>query len=902
MKIIKSALSFVLVICLVASLACVADISVSANADDATHTSIITDVVNSDPDNQAETETYYFYIPPEWRNKYNDYYYYNPETKNFDGKGGYFAAGLYWSSGPYTCFDYSSNKWPGYAVTETLDEDSNIFVAKVPKNAGGLILNNLVNGGMDESQPYYLSSVQTYTIPHRCYVAFGDEYGLYYEDYHYDEYTEGFYPEGISESEGFNGKIFVVNPKSYKRNSEDDKYICGGVWFYYYGNGEYGYYKTREEAAKMNEIYKNGQFPDYEKRGERTSGYYTYILLDDGTVKITGYYGPEKDVHIPSELDGHPVSIIGGNSRGYDDDHNYYGAFNSKKYVESVTIPDGVKTIERFAFYGCKKLSKISIPDSVTSIGERAFDYTAYMSDTNNYENGVLYIDNHLIDTTGDVSGSYSIKEGTVTIAYGALSGCNVTNVIIPDSVKTIGDEAFSYCTQLESITIPDSTTYIGDGAFMYCYKLESVKLGKNVTTIGRSAFASCAIKSISIPKGIKTIDAFNNCKNLSSVSLPDGLESISGFSHCESLKSIKIPESVTDIESHTFDGCTSLESINIPKAIKSIRECAISRCKSLKSIKLPEGVTDIGRYAFWECSSLESINIPKAVKSIGKSAFEECKKLKTIKTSAKKIGEEAFINCEGLETVYLEYGVEKINKKAFAGCTSLKFVFTAKSVKDINPKAFIKKLQNKPVWVYEKWLDAFGNVEFDCIRIPMNSTFKVRLSGDNSVLPILDYSDFYLSNKKNTKFIKEYKANIKNIKSSNKKIARIKKNGEFYFLDKGKVKLSAVIYGKKITRTVKCSLGPGISKKKITVRLYRNDNSSGYYFGYDDSVYIERRVPFIKNKLYYNKKRIKVKYGRTNYGKDYNEIFIKGLKKGKTTLKVRANGVKTLKIKIKVV
>lgn len=252
MKALKKTLSLVLAVCLVASMACVAAVSVSANAGDPVHSRLVTDVVNSEADNQVDTDTFYFYCPDDWKNEYNDYYNYNPETKTFDGAGGYFAAGIYWWDGPYNANDYKGDLeqgWPGFAVTETDPGCANVYVAKVPHTAGKIIWNSLVDGGMDASKPYYSKSPQTQDIDHEYYDPGEDKYG--------------FYPDGISEEEGFSGKIFVMNPNDYEENPLTHRFTFKGEWFYYFGNGEYSYYKTRDDAVANNALYKNGEFPPY---------------------------------------------------------------------------------------------------------------------------------------------------------------------------------------------------------------------------------------------------------------------------------------------------------------------------------------------------------------------------------------------------------------------------------------------------------------------------------------------------------------------------------------------------------------------------------------------------------------------------------------------------------------
>ena len=245
-----------------------------------------------------------------------------------------------------------------------------------------------------------------------------------------------------------------------------------------------------------------------------------------------------------------------------------------------------------------------------------------------------------LLKAPGELSGAYSVKEGTRIICDLAFSFCSsLSEIVIPSSVTSIGDGAFSCCHSLSEIVIPSSVTSIGDHAFSGCDSLSEIVIPSGVTSIGNYAFSGCSsLKYISIPKSVIGLNGNPfvewkgklECLSPNFVYEDDILfnkdkSRIISFRN-QNVESYVIPSSVTSIGKGAFTGCYSLSEIVIPSSVTCIGDGAFSFCRSLSEIVIPSSVTSIGDWAFSNCDSLSEIVIPSSVTSIGDGAFSNCK------------------------------------------------------------------------------------------------------------------------------------------------------------------------------------------------------------------------------------------------------------------------------------
>ncbi len=373
--------------------------------------------------------------------------------------------------------------------------------------------------------------------------------------------------------------------------------------------------------------------------------------------------------------------------------------------LTDISIPDGTTVISDFAFDSCSALESITIPDSVISIGQNVIWGTAYYYDETNWENNVLYVDNHIIEAKDTISGDYAIKDGTKTIAYSAFRNCtSLKNITIPNSVVSIGSHVFYKCTSLEKITIPDSVISIDYRAFGYCTSLENVAIGAGATYIGEGAFRNCtSLNNIEVSKdnaSFTSVDGvlFNKDKTeliqypigklRTTYIIPDSVTSIgySAFRSCTSLANIVIGNSVTTIGEYAFNDCTSLADVYYKGTEEQWNEVIIETDGTFKNANMHYNYDpDIGFFEYKVISEEDKtceitgyvgnateLEIPatindKAVVRIGDGAFKDNQALTSVTVGAgiEDIGASAFENCTALSTISLPDTITHIGEKA---------------------------------------------------------------------------------------------------------------------------------------------------------------------------------------------------------------------------------------------
>lgn len=486
------------------------------------------------------------------------------------------------------------------------------------------------------------------------------------------------------------------------------------------------------------------------------NSYFTFTLLDDDTYSIAAadITNMPEDLVIPDTYEGKAVTVIPASAFAITN-----MGTDSISLLKNIYIPASITSIGNQAFQAQLNLSSVIVANNsnLTSIGEQVF-----------YFSGINL-------TAGVGTLSVNLEGATKLTTMGAKWFVNsgLTKIIFPRNVRSIGDYAFAYCSNLITVVIPNSVTSIGASAFIGCGNLASITIPNSVTYIGDSAFGSCTkLTNITIPDSVTSIGDF-------------------AFSGCSSLTDIVIPDSFTSIGKGWFVGCDNLTRVVIPDRVTSIGERAFENCGNLTTVVIPDSVTSIGEEAFRDCSDNLTIyceaesqpegwdlswnfehypvvwgynplgddyltfteqadgtysvkatdvsNLPseivlpcayngKAVTAIDANAFRAATMTKVvIPAGIITIGEKAFDECRDITDISIPSSVNTIGSQAFGSCTSLTELVLPSGITEIPSYCFFNCAAltgfTIPDTVTSIGQLAFAHCKFTSIVIPASVT-----------------------------------------------------------------------------------------------------------------------------------------------------------------------------------
>lgn len=274
---------------------------------------------------------------------------------------------------------------------------------------------------------------------------------------------------------------------------------------------------------------------------------------------------------------------------------------------------------------------------------------------------------------------SVIIPEGVTTIGSNAFNQCNkLESVKLPKTLKNIEYYAFFNCSSIKSLELPEGTANIGTGAFKGCSSLTTMTIPGSINVLGQEAFHSCTyLKSVIVSDGVTEIgsQAFNGCRSMTKITIPESVTKIGDNAFNRTgLISVQLPSELTSIEDRTFYQCYDLKSVKVGDKITSIGEEAFALCDDLKKFETPSTVTTIKRRAFADCTNMASVIIPEGITEISFGTFQNCSSLAevTFPSTLTTIKDEAFTNCSSITSIHIPTATLNIGNSVFMGCTKI--------------------------------------------------------------------------------------------------------------------------------------------------------------------------------------------------------------------------------------
>lgn len=377
--------------------------------------------------------------------------------------------------------------------------------------------------------------------------------------------------------------------------------------------------------------------------GRKADGTAASTEAETVSYAVGAYTGNRKRVMIPLNYNGKPITEIASET------------FSGNQTVTAVSIPRTVTLIGTKAFFECTALIDVELQGGVTKVETSAFE-------------GCTSLQN--VTLSGKIS----------SLGNRAFQGSGIRSIRFPESLTSIGQNAFAACANLTEISIPSTVTSVGKNIFLSCSALETVEFFASVDTIGSMMFNKCPLTKVTLSPTIKTLEAYSFAYTaLESVDfLPEGLLAIENkaFTGCSKLKTVDIPSTCTSIGPEAFRSNSALKTVTGGEKVEEIGVFAFWNCQMLSSFAAMTNVTAIGDSAFYYCKNLTSFTFGNKLVSVGSKAFQ-CAAIASVRLggSVKTLGAYAFANNDSLNEVTIGGGLEEVGEYVFYACSQLNTV-----------------------------------------------------------------------------------------------------------------------------------------------------------------------------------------------------------------------------------